>query len=82
MNDGDTIRARRRADGTMARVLPDGSTRPLTGDNDWPRLLAMSDDEIEANAATDSDNPPLSPDELARMRPVPTQGDRRATPTR
>jgi putative transcriptional regulator len=30
----------------------------------------MSDDEIAANAAADPDNPPLSPDELARMRPV------------
>lgn len=70
MSDGATTRARRRADGTMERVLPDGSTRPLTGDTDRPRLLAMTDDEIKANAATDSDNPLLSPDELARMRPA------------
>lgn len=72
MNDGDTIKARRLADGTMARMLPDGSMLPLAGHTDWPRLLAMSDDEIEANAAADPDNPPLSPDKLARMRPVPS----------
>jgi hypothetical protein len=81
MDGGDTIGARRRTDGAMERVLPDGSTRPLTGDTDWPRLLTMTDDEIEANATADPDNPPLSPEELARMRPASVQGDRRVIPS-
>ncbi len=70
MNDDNTIRARRLPDGTTVRLLPDGSGRPLPGGTDWPRVLAMTDEEIEANAAADPDNPPLSSDELAEMRPV------------
>ena len=70
MNDDDTIRARRLPDGTLVRVLPDGSTRPLVGTTDWARVLAMTDDEIEANAADDPDNPPLSPADLAGLRPA------------
>jgi putative transcriptional regulator len=31
----------------------------------------MTDDEIEANALSDPDNPPLTAEELARMRRVP-----------
>ena len=71
MSERDTIRARRLADGTVVRVMPDGSTRPRASRTDWQRLEAMSEEEIEANARADPDNPPLSPDELARMRPVP-----------
>jgi len=54
----------------MIQVQSDGSTRPLGSTTDWPRVLAMTDDEVEANAASDPDNPPLSPEELERMRPV------------
>ena len=70
MKDDDTIRARRLPDGTLVRVLPDGSMRPLADTTDWTRVLAMTDDEIEANAAADPDNPPLSPADLARLRPA------------
>ncbi|MBW3631954.1 MAG: helix-turn-helix domain-containing protein [Chloroflexi bacterium] len=31
----------------------------------------MTEEEIEANALSDPDNPPLTPEELARMRRVP-----------
>ena len=31
----------------------------------------MTEEEIEANALSDPDNPPLTDEELARMRPVP-----------
>jgi putative transcriptional regulator len=34
----------------------------------------MTEEEIEANALSDPDNPPLTPEELARMRPVPHPG--------
>ena len=70
MNDNNTIGVRRFTDGTTVRALPDGSTEPLAGGTDWPRVLAMTEEEIEANAAADPDNPPLSPDELARLRPA------------
>ncbi len=71
MSEQDTIRARRRADGRLEQVLPDGTTRPLVGRTDWARLAAMTEEEIEANALADPDNPPLTPAELRRMRPVP-----------
>jgi uncharacterized protein (DUF4415 family) len=43
---------------------------PAEGGSDWARLRAMSDEEIERNAAEDPDNPPLSADELARAELV------------
>lgn len=71
MSDDDTIRARRRTDGLLAEVMPDGSTRSLPSTTDWDRLATMTEEEIEAGAASDPDNPPLTTAELGRMRPVP-----------
>jgi putative transcriptional regulator len=51
--------------------MPDGSTQALEDRTDWKRLDAMTDEEIEANAQADEDNPPLRSEELARMKPVP-----------
>jgi len=36
---------------------------------DWRRLDAMTDEEITARALADPDNPPLTPEQLARVRP-------------
>jgi putative transcriptional regulator len=58
-------------DGTVVQVLPDGSTVPIEDKTDWARLEAMTEEEIEANALADPDNPPLTDEELARMRRVP-----------
>lgn len=71
MGEHEMVGARRRADGRLEQVLPDGSTRILVGRTDWARLEAMTEEEIEANALSDRDNPPLTPAELRRMRPVP-----------
>jgi putative transcriptional regulator len=73
MSESDIVRVRRRRDGTTVQVMPDGSTRPSVSPTktDWARLEAMTDDEIEANALADPDNPPSTPEELARMRLVP-----------
>jgi len=71
MSENDIVRARRLSDGTIVEVLPDGSTRPFESRTDWARLEAMTEEEIEANALSDPDNPPLTDEELARMRPVP-----------
>ena len=35
---------------------------------DWARQDALTDEEITARALTDPDNPPLSPEQLARFR--------------
>jgi putative transcriptional regulator len=73
MSESDIVRVRRRRDGTTVQLMPDGSTRPYVSPTktDWARLEAMADDEIEANALADPDNPPSTPEELARMRLVP-----------
>lgn len=34
---------------------------------DWARLDAMTEEEIEANALSDPDNPPLTDEQLATM---------------
>jgi putative transcriptional regulator len=73
MSESDIVSVRRRRDGTTVQVMPDGTTRPSVSPTktDWARLEAMTDDEIEANALADPDNPPSTPEELARMRLVP-----------
>ncbi len=69
MSEDNIVRARRLPNGTLVQVFPDGSTRPLKGRTDWARLAAMTEEEIEANALADPDNPPMTADELARVRP-------------
>ena len=71
MSESDIVRVRRLPDGTVVQILPDGSTRPIESRTNWARVEAMTEEEIEANALSDPDNPPLTPEELARMRRVP-----------
>jgi len=73
MSERDIVRVRKLADGTLLQVMSDGSTRPYESPTktDWARLEAMTEEEIEANALSDPDNPPLTDEELARMRPAP-----------
>ena len=71
MSESAMIRARRLPDGTVVQIMADGSTRLLEDRTDYARLAAMTEEEIEANAASDPDNPPMTDDDLARMRRVP-----------
>jgi hypothetical protein len=71
MSESDSVSVRRLCDGTVVEELPDGTTRPIEDRTDWARLEAMTEEEIEANALADPDNPPLTIEELNRMRPVP-----------
>lgn len=71
MSEEHMIRVLRNSNGTVEEVLPDGSTQPLASETDWDYLASMTEREIEANARDDPDNPPLTEDELSRMRPVP-----------
>ncbi len=68
MSEENIVRARRLPDGTLVQVFPDGSTRPFEDRTDWARLAAMTEEEIEANALSDPDNPPLTDEELRFMR--------------
>lgn len=73
MSESNIVRIRVLADGSTVQVLPDGSTIPYVDPTktDWARFDAMTEEELEANALSDPDNPPLSNEELARMRRVP-----------
>ncbi len=71
MSDENMVRVRKGPDGKFVQIMPDGSTRPIYGRTDWARLDAMTEEEIEANALSDPDNPPLTDEELSRMRRVP-----------
>ena len=71
MSKENTIVARRLSDGTLVQVLPDGSTRPLPSRTDWARVRAMTDEEVEAAALSDPDNPPLTEERMKRLKPVP-----------
>ena len=53
------------SESTIVRYRPGRDPKPV-GKTDWQRLRAMSDEEVEANAVSDPDNPPLTDDQLAR----------------
>ena len=73
MSESSIVRVRSLPDGSVVQVLPDGSTIPYIDPHptDWARLEAMSEEEIDANALSDPDNPPLTDEELARARRIP-----------
>jgi len=52
---------------------------PPPSRTDWERLRAMSDEEVEANALSDPDNPPATPEQLAGAAVV-TPEDREQVP--
>ena len=74
MNDDTMIKARRLADGSIVQVLPDGTTRSFIQKSDWERVDAMTEQEVEANALSDPDNPPLTPAQLASRTGVTATG--------
>src|SRR5579862_3012447 len=59
--------ARRRSDGKLVQVMPDGTEKVLR----VKPIPHWSDERIEAAARNDPDNPPLTNQQLARMRRVP-----------
>jgi len=71
MSNETTIVAKRRSDGTLVRVLPDGTTIPIEDKTDWQRLREMTDEEVHAAAVADPDAQPLTEERLALMRRVP-----------
>jgi putative transcriptional regulator len=71
MSKENTIVAKRRSDGTIVQVLPDGSTKPFEDKTDWDRLRAMTDEEVIAAALTDPDARPLTVEQLRAARRVP-----------
>ena len=60
-----------RINGVTMQVMPDGTRQPIADKTDWAWLNAMTEEEIEAAALDDEDNPPLTQAELKKMRRVP-----------
>jgi len=52
-------------------MLPDGSTKLLEDKTDWPRVKAMTDEEVTAAALADPDAQPMTSEELRTARRVP-----------
>ncbi len=71
MSEENIVRVKLTADGSVVQIMPDGSTQPIQDNTDWERLRNMTEEEIEANALSDPDNPPISDEELKRFRRVP-----------
>jgi putative transcriptional regulator len=58
------------SESTIVRYRPGRDPKP-SGKTDWTRVRAMGDEEIEANAASDPDNQPLTDEQLTRaFRPA------------
>jgi hypothetical protein len=66
MSKSTTI-AKMRRNGRLVRVKPDGTEEAL----DTPPLAPMTAAEIEAVAASDHENPPLTDARPGQLRPVP-----------
>ena len=72
MSKERTIRARRLEDGTLVEVLPDGTTCAFPPDRtDWAALASMTEEEINAAALTDPDNPPRVREREKHLKRVP-----------
>jgi hypothetical protein len=69
-HDNDTIRVTLFPDGRIFQELDDGTMRPLVSRTDWVRVDAMSEEEVEANAMSDPDNPPWTAEDLQGLKPV------------
>ncbi len=71
MSKKNIIVAKRKNDGTVVQVLPDGSTKQFEDKTDWARLRAITDEEVTAAAMTDPDARPMTPEQLRIARRVP-----------
>jgi putative transcriptional regulator len=68
MNDETVFVRRRKTDGKLVGVLPDGTEQLLPGPGPLP---GRSDAEIEAAALSDPDNPPRTPEREKTLKRVP-----------
>lgn len=68
MKDETIIVRRKRTEGKLVRVLPDGREEALPDPGPLPQ---RNDAEIEAAALSDSDNPPRVPEREKRLQRVP-----------
>ena len=71
-NENITV-ARRLKDGTLVRVMPDGTTQPFPDEEmDWAAFDALTEEDIQAAALSDPDCPPLSEERAKKFKRVYT----------
>jgi putative transcriptional regulator len=68
MSDETIIARRRKTDGKLVRVLPDGREEVLPDPGPLPK---RTEAEINAAALTDPDNPPGTPEREAYLKRIP-----------
>jgi putative transcriptional regulator len=68
MSDETIIAQRRKSDGKLVRIFPDGREEEFP---DLPPLPDLTEEEINAAALTDLDNPPQTRETQARLKRVP-----------
>ena len=71
MNEQDTSRERRGDKGGVGIAAADDDLDLAVDETDFAYLEAMTDEEALQNALNDPDCPPLTPEQLARMRRYP-----------
>lgn len=60
-------------------VIEHSDVPPCERKTDWARIAAMTEEEVIRNALADPDNPPLTDEQLARLRRVPNPQQIRET---
>jgi putative transcriptional regulator len=71
MSKQNTIAAKRRSDGKVVRILPDGSSRPLPDKTDWAQVRHMTDADVTTAARNDPDARPRTREQFRTARRVP-----------
>lgn len=72
MREKNTTYVKLYPDGRLVEEMSDGTERPVERRTDWERLEKMTEEEIAANAHSDPDNPPLTEEDFAQMRRIPS----------
>lgn len=71
MSEINIIKVKRLSNGTVVQIMLNGSQHIIEDRTDWTRLKNMTEEEIEAGALADPDNPPMTDEELKRLRCIP-----------
>jgi len=68
MNDETIVARRRKTDGELVRIFPDGREEVLPDPGPQPK---RTEAEINAAALADPDNPPRTPERKERLKRIP-----------
>jgi putative transcriptional regulator len=72
VREENTVYVKLYPDGRLVEEMPGGTERPVERRTDWESFDNMTEEEIEANVLSDPDNPPLTEEEFAQSRRIPS----------